>query len=335
MSKSELETTILNNIPQTGVSLIFGYGSRVVKQSGQQKPSELIDIIIATDSPFQWHQENYHRNRQHYSFIKYLPNAIEKITKIQECYGAQVYFNPFVKVDNLLVKYGVIKTDHLINDLKHWDKLYIAGRLHKPVEFIVNTCDRNEPLRTAIRFNKESAIRVATLHLPEVFDSTQLYKTITNLSYNGDLRMMFGEDKNKIENIVSSQKDRFDQLYLPIIKSSFSETVQWNEGKQIFTQDLSSGALLKNIKLLPLKVRRTLCKIHAKEARTLESDAALASVARSINCDKIIALALATIVRQSSTSQSIKGLLTAGVLKSLKYSQRKLAKSLMSRINWN
>lgn len=329
-----LDQVILHNFPQNGVALMFGYGSKVVKQRGHQTTSDLIDIIIAVDNPHEWHQENFKLNNQHYSFVKFLPDSISKITSIQENYGAKIYFNPYVGIGNLSVKYGVIKTDHLIEDLNYWNSLYVAGRLHKPVEFIVNTCDKNEALRLAMRFNKESAIRAAILQLPETFDSVQLYSAIASLSYNGDPRMWFGEDKNKINNIVSGQLDRFNQLYMPIIRlnHNFKDMVLWNEGKKTFTQDLSPKAVLKNLKCLPHNVRQSICRTHGPEARTIETDVALASASRSINCDKIVSMAIASIVRRSSTSQSLKGLLTAGFVKSLKYTQRKLVKSLVSRV---
>lgn len=334
-SLAALDQVILNSFPQTGVALTFAYGSKVFKQIGGQNTSELIDIIIVTDNPQQWHQENYNRNNQHYSILRYLPNHIHRITQLQEQFGARIYFNPFVKLSNFSVKYGVIKTDHLIEDLLNWNKLYVAGRLHKPVRFIVNTCDRNEALRHAIRFNKESAIRAALVQLPETFETSQLYKTITGLSYNGDFRMIFGEDKNKVNNIVAGQLEEFHQIYLPTLKlnQSFKNCVAWNETKSTFNQDTSPKTVLRHLKLLPSNVCNIICEEHGPIAKSLESDAILTSVSRSINCDKIVSHAISTIVRRSSVSQSLKGLLTAGFLKSLRYSRGKLVKSLSSRLN--
>lgn len=334
MGHSMLDQIVGNNFPQNGLALTFGYGSEVVKQGGNRSGGDLVDIIFVVDDPLKWHQENLNRNNQHYSAIRFLSNSAKKVVKLQENYGGRIYYNPYVNIANLPIKYGVIKTEHLIEDLIMWSQLYVAGRLHKPVEFLVNTCDKNERLRTAMRFNKESAIRASLLQLPEVFDPQQLYRTITSLSYLGDLRMIFGEDKNKIDNIVSRQTERFDQLYLPIIKMNhnFKDYVQWNESKKTFTQNLSPKAILNNLRLLPNCVRKNVSETYGREARTIESEALLSSLSRNINCDKVLQQAIASIVRRSSLSQSLKGLLTAGVIKSVKYSQRKLMKSLVSRI---
>lgn len=336
MSHSMLEQITSHNFPQIGVALTFGYGSKVVKQGGNASNcNDLVDIIFVVDDSKKWHADNLRRNNQHYSALRYMPDNVDRIASIQEDLGARIYYNPYVQIAGLTIKYGVIKTDHLIDDLQNWNDLYVAGRLQKPVEFLVNTFDKNERLRMALRFNKESAIRAALLQLPETFEPTQLYRTITGLSYHGDPRMIFGEDKSKIENIVSRQIDRFDKLYLPIIKmsQSFKESVHFNDSKRVLTQDVSTISLFKNLKLLPKNVQRKVCEIHGRETRTYECDIVLSSLSRNIDCDKIIAQAIASIVRRSSLTQSVKGLFTAGLLKSIKYSNRKLMKSLVSRIN--
>lgn len=337
MDNKALRSLIASTFPQDGVSLVFGYGSQIVKQSGNQQPSDLLDFVIVVDNPYEWHLENLHRNYDHYSIVKYLPNRVRNIVSLQENYGARIYFNPFVYVDKHIgLKYGVIKTDHLIEDLTLWNQLYIAGRLQKPVEFIVPPEPESmSPIQPAIRFNRQSAIRAATLQLPEIFSSSQLYATITGISYHGDLRMLFGEDKNKISNIVNGQKERFDKIYMPLMlnDSGFKSTLHFNEAKSQFTQDLASGTVVKNLELLPKHARQMICRMHSNQARSIEAHAILSSVANSTNCDKIVGQALARIVRRSSLSQSLKGLATAGLIKSLKYSRSKLAKSIKSRLS--
>lgn len=335
MGHSTLDQLILHNFPQTGLSLAFGYGSRVIRQGGSvSNNDDLVDLIFVVDDTNQWHSENLSRNNQHYSGLKYLWDNANTITRIQENHGAKMYFNPYVEIGNISIKYGVIKTNHLIDDLTNWEHLYAAGRLHKPVELLVKTFDNNDKLKAALRFNKENAIRAALLQLPENFDTIQLYKVITGLSYHGDLRMIFSEDKNKIDNIVLNQVDRFDQLYIPVMRMShtFKDNVHWHEGKRSFTQNVSHSNIYANLMSLPLNLRRTICDIYSRDARSVECEVILSSLSRNIQCDKIVAGAIAAIIRKSSLTQSLKGLVTAGLLKSLRYSQRKLYKSFVSRV---
>lgn len=329
-----LKQILSNNFPQTGLRFAFGYGSKVVSQGSATKSSDLLDMIIAVDDPVQWHKENLMTNKSHYSALKYLPNAHRTIANFQENYGAKIYFNPYVNIDNLSIKYGIIKTDHLLDDLYNWTNLYVAGRLQKPVEFLID-CDKDESIKAAIRLNRENALRTALLLLPETFDSFALYKTITKLSYEGDVRMMFGEDKNKVDNIVINQIDRFNQLYLPMLKLNnfFKTSVVWDESRKVFSQDLSPRTILKHLNNIPRNLKSHLCLIHKKKAQTIATDAILQSIARSIFLDEIVAKAIRSIVSQSSFSQSAKGLLTAGAIKSLRYSKSKLTKSLLSRVN--
>lgn len=43
----------------------------------------------------------------------------------------------FVFFSSQVIKYGVISTESLIDDLMHWKTIYVAGRLHKPVSILI------------------------------------------------------------------------------------------------------------------------------------------------------------------------------------------------------
>uniref|UniRef100_A0A4W5QMY5 Phosphatidate cytidylyltransferase, mitochondrial n=1 Tax=Hucho hucho TaxID=62062 RepID=A0A4W5QMY5_9TELE len=135
---SVLYRRILSQFPQD-ISLAFAYGSGVFKQNGTsqgQMGKNMLDFVFAVDDPVTWHTMNLMQNRKHYSVLKFL--GPRKISRIQDEHGAGVYYNTLVPVDGRIIKYGVISTDSLIDDLLHWKTMYIAGRLHKPV--CVNPC---------------------------------------------------------------------------------------------------------------------------------------------------------------------------------------------------
>ena len=84
------------------------------------------------------------------------------------------------------------------DDLLTWRTLYGAGRLHKPVRLL--ECE--DSLRPVLNTNLHSALTAGLLLLPEQFTEEQLYLSLASISYTGDFRMVVGEDKNKVTNIV-------------------------------------------------------------------------------------------------------------------------------------
>jgi hypothetical protein len=141
----EFSSNILTNFPSTytingqtnqqHITFAFGYGSGVLKQQQQQDikkttTTNQIDLILAVNNSFKFHEENLKINPNHYSFLRYF--GVSTITRMQETRGARIYFNPYVKFNNdtnTLYKYGIISRKHLIRDLLDWETLYIAGRL--------------------------------------------------------------------------------------------------------------------------------------------------------------------------------------------------------------
>ena len=64
-----------------------------------------------------------------------------------------------------MIKYGVIGTQLLYDDLQYWDSLYIAGRMQKPVLMLKDYAK----LPLARKNNLDAAFITALLLLPERF----------------------------------------------------------------------------------------------------------------------------------------------------------------------
>ncbi|XP_074169081.1 phosphatidate cytidylyltransferase, mitochondrial isoform X3 [Rhinolophus sinicus] len=166
-------------LPQDPVSLPRGVepGFRLrlrgVPPGGAEFRSEV-------DDPVAWHSKNLKKNWNHYSFLKVLGSKF--ITTVQNNYGAGVYYNPLILCDGRLIKYGVISTRVLIEDLLNWSNLYIAGRLQKPVKIVA--MNENVALRSALDKNLKSAVTAAFLMLPESFSEEDLFIEIAGLSYS-------------------------------------------------------------------------------------------------------------------------------------------------------
>jgi len=143
---TEFSSNILTNFPSTytineqtnqqHITLAFGYGSGVLKQQQDIKKSTTtknqnqIDLILAVNNSFKFHEENLKINPYHYSFLRYF--GASTITRMQETRGARIYFNPYTKFNNhsnTIYKYGIISRKDLIRDLLDWETLYVAGRL--------------------------------------------------------------------------------------------------------------------------------------------------------------------------------------------------------------
>ncbi|KAI1334456.1 mitochondrial matrix Mmp37-domain-containing protein [Xylariaceae sp. FL0016] len=180
-------------------------------QNGSPK---MIDFIFGVSHTQHWHSLNLMQHRDHYSGLGSLGSGA--VSYVQDNWGAGVYFNPYVTVEGVLIKYGVVNLDTLCRDLSEWDTLYLAGRLHKPVKIL-----RDDPrVRLSNQINLLSALRTALLLLPPSFTEQELYATIAGISYLGDPRMAFPtENPKKVANIVNHNMINFRRLYAPLIES--------------------------------------------------------------------------------------------------------------------
>ncbi|KAK9381411.1 mitochondrial matrix Mmp37 [Kockiozyma suomiensis] len=321
----------------------FAYGSGVFSQgstSAAAKPQ--VDLIFGVSHTQHWHSLNIAQFPEHYSALRLLGSAA--VARVQDL-GAGVYFNPYVELNGLVIKYGVVNIDTLSRDLLVWDTLYLSGRLHKPVKIL-----RDDPrVRLANQRNLFSVLRTALLLLPESFSEHDLYTTIAAISYTGDPRMQVGaENPQKVSNIVSNQMQHFHRLYAPLIDTL--PNIQLSGAYDSFPPD-SSISLKQDmdpvrrgnmVARLPPAFKH---KIYSRYASLLGIDpsrydqsAEPGIVPRLVGSefDQMIASHESLVqevsriivhtVKWPAAVQSAKGVATAGLVKGIKYLGEKMAK---------
>lgn len=317
---------MLTYFPQD-ISLAFAYGSAVFRQTGASHShvnNNMLDFVFAVDDPVTWHTMNLMQNRSHYSFLKYL--GPKQISKVQNKYGAGVYYNTLVPCEGKVIKYGVVSTDTLIEDLLYWKTLYIAGRLHKPVKILVQK--ENKQLRTALNTNLKSAVIAAFLMLPESFSEEELYLQIAGLSYSGDFRMIIGEDKSKVMNIVKPNIGHFQKLYSSILQECPQAVYKPTLGK--VEVDKSPEGQFLQLMNLPKTLQQQITAFVDQPGRNRDVEEVLLQVALDPDCGIVVQQAIFGIVKSFSLTQSTKGIFTAGVKKTISYSAKKLYKMMKS-----
>lgn len=325
-------------------------------QGGNQK---MIDFIFGVSFSQHWHSLNLQEHRDHYAGIGSAGSYV--VSKIQDSFGAGVYFNPYITVNGTLIKYGVVNIDTLCKDLSEWNTLYIAGRLHKPVKILRD----NPSVRLANQVNLISAVRTALLLLPEDFTERDLYATIAGISYMGDPRMKVGgDDPNKVMNIVNNQLPDFRRLYSPLIDNlpniSFNDSVTstrgWYEDSNVnaqLTQNMDPTTRGHMVRRLPNSFRQKLYfeyqskfriprgefnrmmqktkdedpeRIRRREGGEFEQR--IAKDVEGGGLREEVRQVIEKTVAWPSLTQSLKAVITAGVTKSLRYAREKRSKAV-------
>ena len=353
----------------------FAYGSGVFSQADGQEPSQLsphphppeavkawqkgggkmIDFIFGVSFTQHWHSLNLNQHRDHYSFLGSLGSGF--VSRVQDKWGAGVYFNPYITVNGTLIKYGVVNLDTISRDLREWDSLYIAGRLQKPVKIL-----RDDPsVRLGNQVNLISAVRAALLMLGSSFTERDLYTAIAGISYLGDPRMALpAENPRKVTNIVSAQSTNFRQLYTPLIEDLpnvvFTDPrcsdPSWKNDPDPYTkmeQDMDPIKRGNMVRRLPKALRKKLYFHYQKrfsisgsafdkimDQSTDEDEASFKRreggefeqrIAQQADLPNAMGEVIRNTIRWPSASQTVKSFFTAGPVRSWRYVSEKVAKS--------
>ncbi len=318
---------------------------------------KMIDFIFGVSYTQHWHSLNLQQHRDHYSLVGSLGSSF--VSRVQDKWGAGVYFNPYITVNGTLIKYGVVNLNTLYKDLSEWDTLYLAGRLQKPVKIL-----RDDPrIRLANQVNLISAVRTALLLLPETFTERNLYDTIAGISYLGDPRMSLGaENLNKVSNIVKHQLPNFRRLYAPLIENlpnvSFQDarcsTPSWIDDPNTnatLRQDMDPQKRGNMVRRLPKNFREKLYfqyqskyqipQLEFNKMMESSNDEDTSQVKRKqggvfdrriaaddpASLNKEVSEVLTNIIKWPSYSQSIKSGVTAGLGRTSRYLSDKWEKN--------
>ncbi|KAJ2361421.1 Mitochondrial translocator assembly and maintenance protein 41, partial [Coemansia sp. RSA 2607] len=299
----------------------FAYGSGVYKQAGYGAASKpMVDLIFAVSHPDHWHALNISQNRSHYSMMGALGS--NAVSYVQERMGAGVYYNPYVEINGIVIKYGVVSMDTLSSDLLNWDTLYLAGRMHKPTL----TLRRDPLMRISKQVNLTHAMRAALLMLPKNFSSQELFEAIASISFAGDFRMKIGgENPRKVQNIVEAQMPLFKSRYRSIIEGL--PNLEYI-GQDLLQQDMGPAARAAMLRKMPNNFYDQLVKQGRKSGAKLPPGFG----AETVNTERLVTMpnistishkAVEKIVAWPAFTQSAKGILTSGVSKSIAYMRAK------------
>lgn len=301
----DLENLIHNSFPR--IVHAFGYGSGVFVQQNENEAEKMIDLILVVDDAHAFHEENLKRHRNHYSLPCRLGGPLF-CAHLQNDFGAKVFFHAFVRLEGKLIKYGVVEKRSLLDDLNNWSYLYTAGRLHKPTLPLISDDEVTESQRSR---NLPFALATSLLLLEEVHENaatenvasmSTVFQSIAQISYSGDPRMdVGGEDPNKIQKLVhgnAGQMERFRRLYQPSL------------------DDFSDRGFLS----------------YCSSTEKVQWDASFLRHAlppRLALTGSLLQPAIRSIVHKAARTQSLKGIVTAGIVKSAQYAMAKFSKGLL------
>ncbi|KAM9981799.1 hypothetical protein ACTFIY_004112 [Dictyostelium cf. discoideum] len=323
--------------------------------SKKEEQSPMIDLIFAVENSTKWHSLNLVNNQSHYSFLGLMGAHI--VAKVQFM-NAKIYFNTLLEHNGIKFKYGVIEYKDLIDDLKNWKTLYLSGRMQKPILNLPTSSTEGlkEIQEINSEYNLKSAVITSLLMLPETFTEYDLYHTISKLSYSGDIRMKGAENPMKTHNIVINNIDGFRSLYFPIInghltqylnvilengdevnsslilssqnnnnnknnnnKKNKDETTTTTPKMVTFKSKQDPMNYLNLLMMLPGSIKSTMLKEVRNNMKLKKSDEKIDPT--------ILHNLIFMIVSKSSFAQTVKGVFTAGISKSLNYMKLKLKKN--------
>ena len=272
----------------------YAYGSKVFKQENAKTSNSLIDLIFVVDNLKDWHLKNLKINPSDYSLIG--SNYFKYANSDRLKGNTGIAYISDIEEDGLRYKFGTIEYQDLLLYLQTWKSFYLPGRFQKTISPYKEDIELNR----AILINRKKALLVASMLQDKgLVDKHELFETLVSLSYMGDPRMKLGEAPDKIKNIVNGAYDEFDKMY------DFNTPYLKEVGDKVL---IKQESIIDEYKNLPLYLKEYIEKSNTDLVN-----------------DNIIKY-LSELNNKEGWAMMLKAPKTNGVVRSLKYGARKVAK---------
>lgn len=275
--------------------MILGYGSGVFPQEGYSSNEfPVMDLVVVAE------------NRATYIEYLFRSGVVSCSSKlVSDVTDPEImFFTDVVLQRDVVVKIGVTEVSRFVSRLRNWDNsFYIPGRMQKPTKLI--SCD--SPLMRSV-FKESQSVNLpsglAAAALLAVKDDhslplSDIFASLVNLSYLGDIRMGLAENPMKIKNIANSQMGLLTDMYGPY----FDAVGIRKMGNDTYNITRSPQHLWN---MLPPSFTRGAIQ-HPDPRKALRAT-------------------LTSINRRESFHQALVGIGTSGVSKSINYLARKVSK---------
>ena len=298
MSNKDVIKKFIEKRPK--VIAAYGYGSGVFKQAGYNDNEEVqLDLIFIVEDIKLWHLENMKNNPNDFSFTG---RHFFKNSKKEKLVGLTgVTYQSNIMEDGCIFKYGVVDYDHFKVALSTWNSFYMTGRFQKTIMEFIST----DEVRRIIDYNRRSAIIVTLLMTDSQTTIKDLLVRLCGLSYAGDTRMAIAENPRKVLNIVEGSYDEYLKIYKQVIEQFARikrDVVSIEKDKVILAFDELPDALKNCIKEYGLEINDTK------------------------RVEEVVMNYLSNLNKRESTYQTLKGLKTNGLGRSLRYAFAKVKK---------
>lgn len=279
------------------------YGSSIGYQSGYSKDEKKqVDLIVVVEDIKKFYKDNLKKNSYMYKLTSKLYFNLASRKALRSAAG--ICYTTHIDYEGDTYKMGVIEKKDVLDDLLNWRTYYIAGRFQKEMYTVIS----DKEIEKAILVNRNNAVTIASIVLEkENPDIVDFYESLCSLSYLGDSReSLKAEDPHKVRKLAEGSKKYFDEVYLKDSK------VIKVENKVV---KIDYKKVKDNIKLLPDDLKnRLLPFLKGDLENNLEP------------LRKEIKSYLTEVVSSSSKGQTLKGIMTTGIINSINYAFEKLKK---------